>query len=248
MNGHRFHGIRTTLILVALGSALVLFGWPASSVRASAAPDADLERVLAAFDEVQRSIHTLTAELTETTHSPLLAQPIEARGRFYMTKPDRVRWEYSEPEEMRFVIAEDRYTGYFPAQKRAEMRDIHRWRERLFRMLGLGQASAELEQAYDISLRGGSGSDGPWVLELEPKKKRFRKRMESVLLWIDRQSYLPVRVEYASKNGTTRTIRFHDVRVNPDLSASLYTMELPADVKITQGFSALSGLGDSAED
>ena len=34
-----------------------------------------------------------------------------------MTKPDAIAMEFEAPEPMRFVIADDRYTGYFPDRK-----------------------------------------------------------------------------------------------------------------------------------
>lgn len=219
-----------------LMSALTL---PAFVSRAHAT---ELSDILVRFDKVQDSMHTFSAEFTETTRSALLREPIIAKGRFYMTKPDSVRWEYSSPEEMRFIIADDEYTGYFPARGKAEKRDIHRWREQLFRFLGLGQASRELSEFYDMRL-GEPSSDlpGTHLIVLDPKKKRVRKRMESVMLWIDASSFLPVRVEYSGRNGTTRTIQFGRMQVNPELSASIYTMDIPPGVVVTNGFSALSG-------
>jgi outer membrane lipoprotein-sorting protein len=185
----------------------------------------------------------LRAEFTETTRSQLLKEAIEAKGMVYLTKPDAVRWEYSVPEEMRFIIANDKYTGYFPERKQAERRDIHRWREQLFRVLGLGQVSSELATFYDIRLEeAGAGGGGTHLLVLDPKKKRVRKRMEEVRFWIDASSYLPKRIEYTGKNGSTRLIEFDRIEVNPELSASLYSIDLPPDVVVTGGFSALSGL------
>ena len=49
-----------------------------------------------------------------------MIDPISAAGHFFMTKPDSIRWEYSVPEEMRFIVFGDEYTGFFPEQKRAE--------------------------------------------------------------------------------------------------------------------------------
>jgi len=206
----------------------------------------ELEDVLARFDEVQDSIRTLTAEFTETTKSTLLKEPIVAKGKVFLTKPHSVRWEYSIPEEMQFVISEDRYTGYFPKRKQAEKRDIHRWREQLFRFLGLGQASAELAKFYNISVESQDGDmEGTYLLVLDPKKKRVRKRMDAVHFWIDDTSYLPVRVEYSSKSGNSRIIVFDRMDVNPDLAASLYNVDLPSDVEVKRGFSALSGFSAS---
>jgi outer membrane lipoprotein-sorting protein len=225
--------------LGALAALVVL-----ATVTPLVAAEPELATVLAGFDRVQSSIRTLSASFTETMESPLLKQPTAARGMFYMTKPDFVRWEYTTPEPMRFVIAENEYTGYFPAQKRAEKRDVHRWREQLFRFLGVGQASSELAEFYEITL-GQPGSDmaETYLLQLSPKKKRVRKRLDDVLLWIDRATYLPARVQYAGKSGTRRSITFEDVQVNPSLASSLYVVEIPPGVTVSEGFSALSAFG-----
>jgi len=230
--------------VVAL-SALLLAG----STSGSAAAE-DLQTILARFDEVQQAFTTLSAKFSETTSNDLLAEPMVADGRFYMTKPDSIRWEYERPEAMRFVITHDQYTGYFPERKQAETRNISRWSGRLFRFIGLGQVSSELEKLYDIRLEHAAESpDGTHVLVFEPKKgkRRVRKAVEDVRFWVDARSYLPTRVEYQGANGHKRTIEFSEIRLNPDLSAALYQVELPPDVKVTKGFGSLPGLGDDDE-
>lgn len=223
--------------------------WTASCIGVAAAP-VDRDELLSSFDRVQDSIRTLSSEFRETTYSPLLKEPITATGRVYLTKPDSIRWEYSDPESMRFVIANDNYTGYFPERNRAETRKIGRWREQLFRFLGLGQATAELSKSYDIRVEEpGPGMAGTHCLVLEPKKKRVRKRMDEVRFWIDGSTYLPVRVEYDGReDGNARVIEFRNMMVNPELAANLYSVELPPGVEVTDGFNALSGFGPSRKE
>ena len=228
-----------------LGLGLVLIAIAFASAGASAA---DVDKVLARFDEVQDRIRTLSAEFTETRRSMLLKDEIVARGRVYLTKPDSVRWEYSAPEEMRFVIADNEYTGYYPKRKKAERRNVRRWGEQLFRFLGLGQASDELRKFYDIRIGESSPDENTVLLILEPRKKRVRKRMDAVHFWVDAETYLPVRIRYSSHNGNTRVVVFDEMRINPDLAASLYVVDLPDDVKVTKGFSALSGFNGSSDD
>jgi outer membrane lipoprotein-sorting protein len=199
-----------------------------------------LDRVLARFDEVQSRIRTLSAEFIQTTRSPLLKDPIVAQGRFYLTKPDSVLWEYQSPEPMRFVVAEGSYTGYFPQRKRAERRDIKRWSEQLFRFFGVGQGSSELGKFYDLAL-GEPGLDekGAYLLVLSPKKRRVRKNVDEVRLWVDASTLLPVRIDYMGRDGNQRELRFLNTRLNPDLAAGLYDVKIPAGVPITNGFSGL---------
>jgi outer membrane lipoprotein-sorting protein len=200
----------------------------------------DLNEVLVEFDRVQSRMQTISAEFVETNTSLLLEEPIVATGRFYMTKPDAIRWEYSTPEEMRFVISADEYTGYFPSRKKAEKRNIQRWRDQLFRFFGVGQGSTELGKFYNIRLR--ESDEGSYLLALSPKRRRVKKRVDEVLFWLDAKTYLPQRVEYKSTDGSGRTIEFEKIELNPDLAAGLYQVDLPADVTITDGFSGLSGI------
>ena len=207
---------------------------------ATVTPAVTLPEVLSRFDEVQGQIRTLSAEFVQTTRSPLLKVPTIAKGRFCLTKPDSVLWEYSAPEPMRFVVAKGEYTGYFPERRRAEKRDIKRWSEQLFRFFGLGQGSKELGRFYEIEL-GASESSGraSYVLLLSPKKRRVKKNIERVKLWVDVATLLPVRIDYVGKDGGEREIRFLNTRMNPDLAAGLYDVEIPAGVPITNGFSGL---------
>jgi outer membrane lipoprotein carrier protein len=201
---------------------------------------ADLNQVLEQFDRVQDGMLTISAEFTETNTSPLLSEPVVATGRFFMTKPDAIRWEYTTPEEMRFVISADEYVGYFPVRKKAEKRNIQRWRDQLFRFFGVGQGSSELGKFYNIRLR--EADETAYLLSLSPKRRRVKKRVDEVLFWLDAKTYLPQRIEYRAVDGTGRIIDFKEIRINPDLAAGLYLVELPDDVTITDGFSGLSGI------
>ena len=204
-------------VVLGLASAIVVGGLPAG---AADPPDPELSAVLAKFDNVQDSIRTLSAEFTWTTTSSLLKEPLVSMGHLYMTKPDAIRWEYSEPEEMRFVIADDFYTGYFPNRKTAERRDFHRWSEKLFRYFGVGQGSEELSKVYDIGL-GVSDVEGTDLLVLEPRKRRARKRIEELRIYVDRTTGMPVRLVSDGTDGGSREIQLH--------------------VTVTQGASGLGG-------
>jgi len=238
------HAVSRALV----ASALV---WAIGSVVSAEDPDSatatgSLEQVLQQFDQVQRTIHSLSAGFEETSTNVLLKEPVVSRGQFYLTKPDAVMWSYTAPEQMQFVIANDEYVGYFPDRKRAERRDIERWKEQIFRFFGLGQASSELFETYEISLGTGDSSvEGTVLLVLDPKTRKVKKRMQSVRFWVDSESYLPVQVEYRDNSGNTRIVRFVDVQMNPDLAVNHYRIEIPADVTVTTGFSGLQSLASA---
>ncbi len=210
---------------------------------------ADLGEVLAGFDRAQASFQTLSADFVQTTTNAMLKKPVVAAGRFYMTKPDSIRWEYETPEEMSFVIANDHYTGYFPVRKRAERKNVQRYSEQIFRYFGLGQGSEQLARYYDIRLdESASESPETYLLRFDPKKQRARKRVDEVRFWIDATTFLPKRVEYCGKDGSTRMVEFTEIRLNPKLDSGLYTMTIPADVAVTTGFGGIPSFNPGADD
>jgi len=246
MLGERRTLLRRRAVAIAL-VALIAGAVPAKDPKpqqkakaTSPAPVETLAQVLTRFDQVQGQIRTLSAEFVQTTRSPLLKDPIVAKGRFFLTKPDSVLWEYSTPEPMRFAVADGKYTGYFPDRKKAEKRDIKRWSEQLFRFFGVGQGSKELGQFYEIALGEQANAEaGAYLLVLSPKKRRVRKRFDEVKLWVDATTLLPVRIEYVGKDGNEREILLVNTRFNPDLAAGLYDVTIPDGIPITSGFSGL---------
>jgi outer membrane lipoprotein-sorting protein len=237
MKARRAALLLTIIAVVTAGSAKDRKPAPHPAIDL-ATPNEDLTQVLARFDLVQAQIHTLSAEFVQTTRNSILKEPIVAEGEFYLTKPDSVLWEYSSPEPMRFVVSKGQYTGYFPERKRAEKRDIKRWSEQLFRFFGLGQGSKDLAKFYAITL-GPSEPDmkGTYLLVLSPKKRRVKKNVEEVKLWVDVSTLLPQRIDYVGKDGNERQIRFLNTRLNPDLAAGTYNLQLPSDVRVSEGFS-----------
>ena len=230
---------------VVLASAIVASPLPAAEKAKTQSPA--LSDVLTRFDAVQAKVRTLSADFTETTRSPLLKEPIVAKGRFFLTKPASVMWEYKSPEVMRFVLANDEYIGLFPERHRAERRDLKRWSEQIFRFFGLGQGSTELAKYYDLRLGDPSQNmKGAVQIVLEPKKRRLKKNVDQVTLWVDDVEFIPVKVEYVGKDGSSRSIRFQDTRLNPDIAAAVYHVDIPAEFTVTKGFSGLGfGGGDS---
>src|SRR5882762_4787187 len=107
--------VRRTVVMLA-GLAVTVGLVAAKEPKAT---DETLSQVLSRFDRVQGQIRTLSAEFVQITRSPLLKEPLVAKGQFCLTKPDSVLWEYTSPEPMRFVVARGEYTGYFPERKKA---------------------------------------------------------------------------------------------------------------------------------
>ena len=50
-------------------------------------------------------------------------------------------------------------------------------------------------------------------------------------IWIDRKTFVPVRLRYVEPGGDTTDYRFSDLEINPDISPERFELDLPPDVK-----------------
>lgn len=202
-----------------------------------------LRTILAGFDAAQENTETLVASFQEKKNLQMLKEPVESSGSFYYSRPNRVKWEYRKPESKIYLLTEDSYMAYYPEQKRAEKVNVQRYSSKLFRAFGIGQTTSELKKYYDIELAEDSGLSGSYLMVLLPKKRRIQKRIETLKIWINEDTFLPVQMEYQEPDGDSTVLTFNGIRVNQEILASRFQINLPNDVTVTDSFSGIGGIG-----
>jgi outer membrane lipoprotein carrier protein len=203
--------------------------------------EVDLETVLDRFDRAQRETTTMVAGFTERKELKLLAEPLVSQGEFFFHRPNQVRWEYTEPEHKVFVITENKYVAYYPAAKRAEEVKIKKFvGKRLFRFLGVGQSIDDLAKYYDFHLDEENDLENTHLLVLTPRKKRVRESVASMKIWVDAGTFLPRQVSYEEADGDATLLSFHKLRVNVEVAARRFRVDLPSDVVVSETFNGFS--------
>jgi len=205
------------------------------------ARDQRLARILEAWDRRQQETETLVARFTERKDLKLLARPVISRGEFFYSRPNRVRWEYLDPDRKVFVITEEMYTAYYPALKRAEEVPIKRFvGKRLFRFLGVGQKIGDLARYYDFRLAPESDLPGTELLLLAPRKRSVAGHVAEMKIWVDTDTALPRQLQYVEADGDTTLLTFEGMRSNADVEAARFHIDLPSDVTVSQTFNGFA--------
>ncbi len=223
---------------VAVLALCAAFCAPPALAAAPKPADPRLTEILAKFDAAQSTVKTLSAEFSEIREIGLLSEPVHSTGHFYFTQPGDVRWEYQAPKRRVFLIRDEELLAYFPDEKRAQKARIGLYQNRLMKMLGIGQVSADLKKYYDISLVGESQKE--IALLLSPHARSVKSRLSEVRIWIDPVLWLPARMQYREDDGDTTTITFTRIEPNAVIADGTYRVELPADVKVEHGLSGFS--------
>jgi outer membrane lipoprotein-sorting protein len=235
--------------MILLSVAGFASGGPAAErapTRSQAESPAGLQEVLRRFDEAQAAVRTLRAAFEEVKEVALLEKPLASRGTLFYVRPNDILWEYAEPSPRSFLIREERLLAYYPAERRAEQLDISRFRGRLQRWLGIGQASKDLKKAYEISLAGETPPGRGPELILSPRRRQVRKRLAEIRFRLDVDSHLPVRLQYTERDGDRTIISFKNIEVNRHIDEAVFRIDLPPDVTVEEGFTGLGPVGEGS--
>jgi len=181
--------------------------------------------------QVQSSMTTLKAAFELRRTSRLLAEPSVSRGTFYYRAPDSIRWEYESPRPMTVLLAAGVAITYRPAEKRAERVEVGRAQRRVFRFISAAEPLEKLKEYFSFTFRDAGGAAN-YQLELRPTAHQIKKRLKRLEIEIDRRTLLPVKVAYEETDGDGTAYSFSNVETNQPLSADLFSLDLPADVKV----------------
>jgi outer membrane lipoprotein carrier protein len=231
--------VLSALVLAVAGAALLVAGAAVAGDPASSdAPSLDqleggakVQALIQRVVRVQRSLRSLRADFVQVKSSDLLLDPVRSQGRFTFLAPDHVRWDYSDPEGMVVSFADDEVTTYYPDRKRAETIKISRRNRRFVRVLAGTQPLDDLASNFSITLSD-PGAPANYKLILDPTNSVLKRRLELVILEIDRDVLLPVVVEYRAADGDTTRYEFRNLVLNPEVQVSDFDLDLGADVRV----------------
>jgi outer membrane lipoprotein-sorting protein len=226
-----------TLLLALLVSAP---GFAAFAAKPKTPPDplaAGLtgpQRLTALVDRVrfeQQQLKTLEARFTQQQESSMLTAPEASKGVFSYAAPDKVRWEYVSPSPITVVIRGDEMTTWYKDLKRAETLKVGRYSNQVFKYLGASGSLQTLLEYFTVRLKLPEKKGDPYRMELLPKYQRIAKRLKSMTLWIDGDSFFPSRLKYEEADGDSVEYQFSDMKRNTPIPEERFVLKLPPGVE-----------------
>lgn len=199
----------------------------------------DLETVLQRFHEAQERTSTLVADFTQVKSSSLLTQEETSKGRLYYSKPDKFLWAYTEPDDTLMLINGDTMLTWYKDLNRVQKVDIARKKKRIFHYFAIGEEVDTLRENFLITLRSPSESDPPGSvhLELVPKRRRVRDRLNQVDMWLDGKVYMPVELRYDESGGDYTIFHLENLQPNAVIEDDRFSFDIPKGTEIDETLS-----------
>jgi len=178
-----------------------------------------------------KSITSLQADFKQFYYSSASAEPLTGQGKFYLRKPDRMRWEYEAPEKQVFLYNRGQFWLYFPEDKQLIKNAVDSPGHES-EILSLISGNYSITEHYLLSFNPfPSDRQDVYQLKLMPKEEgEFRY----ILLEIDRTNWLITKAVFFDQAGNKLEYWFTRLKTGATLSDKLFELKVPPDCEIIE--------------
>jgi outer membrane lipoprotein-sorting protein len=208
--------------------------WTLGASRADAAEQPPLTRWL----DAQKSIHTWTADVTQTRALKTLSQPLISHGHVWFNAPNRFRWEIGTPSQTIAIRQPEQMLVIYPRLQRAEKYPLNGqaagpWKDTLALLeAGFPRSQAELESQFKVLSERDTNS--LHEISLQPKSASARRMMPLIKITFSPQDLSLKATELQFADGSSMRNDFTNQQLNPKLDETLFTPPIPPDYKIVE--------------
>jgi len=187
----------------------------------------NLDEIVLRLKEEGRKVQRLKMQFFQERRSPN-GKVSKLQGTIWLERPNGFRMEVLPPYESITVIKSDELWIYFPKEKMVQ-------RVKLSKDPTLARWVNFLQEPWEEIRKKGTleGKEGNrFVIRIETSSDF--EDLSFIRVWVDEKLWLPVKVFMKEKSGEEATIMYSKFELNPDFPPTLFDLNLPADVQVTE--------------
>lgn len=220
--------------LVILVGIVGLFG-PPRLLFAAPSPVAEnpLTEVVQNIQAAYERTTDWKADFEQVTQIQGFDTPIKSRGKLYIKKPDRLRWDYLEPNRHQILVNEKKVWVYTPEQKQAivsPFSEISDSQLPLHLLSGVGR----LDRDFTVQWTDPGHPERGNIPSLTLIPKEARTGLTKLLMEVDPATYFITRLTLFESNGNQSRFRFARIQSNTGLKDRIFVFTPPKDVVVVE--------------
>jgi outer membrane lipoprotein carrier protein len=194
--------------------------------------DPGLDGVIASLQDRYDRLNSFSCDFTQVQWNKALNRKEEESGRVFMKKPGMMRWAYETPETKLFIAKGGVFIFYLPGEnqvQRYEAKNTTTLSAPTLFLAGAGNLEREFHIAFVESELPGVPGD---AYELELLPRTGEENFESLILAVNRNSFLVERLVMIDLLGNRAEFIFENIRENAPVAESLFDFEMPPDADL----------------
>ncbi len=202
--------------------AYAMFAAAPCAAIAETPPPAASAALFSSLEQTAGGVNTLSSDFVQEKHLSMFKTVMNSKGRFYFSKPDRLRWELVSPVASGFVLKGEKGRRWHERTGRTENFQISQ--EPVMKLVSdqlFAWARADfswLKREYRITVL----KEAPAALRLEPRSAATAGFLNHLLINFSADGRYVKSVEVHEKDGDFTRIKFINTLVNKPLQADLF--------------------------
>jgi outer membrane lipoprotein-sorting protein len=184
------------------------------------APQEDLRLFLRKIQKSSDKARSFSAEFTQEKILTLFSRPVHFKGKLYIVRPDRLRWEFISPVPSALIF---RGEEGLKCRDGADPTRFNLSEDVVMKMvagqlwLWLGGDYMKMAELFSLEKTAVS------TLKVTPVDEKIAGFISSVTIMFDQKTFQPLKVEIAETGGDLTRIFFHSIIINEELSEKLFS-------------------------
>jgi outer membrane lipoprotein-sorting protein len=188
----------------------------------AAQSDELLTRIWDGVQQAQKKFTSGCGTITETRTSNLMVRPMVLHGKFCAEGTTRFALEYFEPNPLRIRFNENYLNVTIGS--RTEVMDVGNNVRRAQSYFSRENSIANLKKNFIITVQEDSGS---YDMKLVPRSEAFRRRLNYLVVKLDKRDFLLRSLEVDGKSGVNSVFVIDVNSVNPKIPADTFEVYKP---------------------
>ncbi len=181
-----------------------------------------LNRIWDGVQQAQKKYTSSCGSITETRTSSLMVKPMVLRGKFCAEGMNRFELEYSEPSKVR-IRYNDNYLNVTTGDK-TEVMEVGGSVRRAQSYFSRENSIGNLKKNFIITVHEESGD---YEMKLVPRTDNFRRRLNYLVVKLDKRDFLLKSLEVDGKSGVNSVFVIDVTSLNPKIPAETFEVYKP---------------------
>lgn len=181
-----------------------------------------LNRIWEGVQQAQKKFTSTCGTITETRTSKLLAKPMVLHGKFCAEGTTRFALEYFEPASVR-IRYNDNYLNITTGGN-TEVMDVGSHVRRAQSYFSRESSIGNLKKNFTITVKENSGD---CEMKLVPRTDNFRRRLNYLVVKLDKEKFLLRSLEVDGKSGVNSVFVIDVNSLNPKIPAETFEVYKP---------------------
>lgn len=201
----------------------------------------ELRELVQNIDAKAETIATIRAKFHFTQELEMMTENMEQRGTFFLKKPDGIKFSAVPEDDLIVVITPEESISLSPNAKKAN-RVHHKKRRDFITQKLLARKLEAMLGFFTITTSKPSTEVGVHRLELTPIKRKYKKKFEKIILWVN-ADHLVYKIHMHRKDGDLHRLELSDIEINVEIDSNEFATTIPEGYELGDRLDTFLGTG-----